>query len=220
MKNNHQQQSNVMAQDAISTSTPAIQPITANEAPITLELRRWVDFVDQINNEMGPVHQDDQMAQFIKEAEEKRKAKAEKRLDGKLRKLEIEQKAILLAKAKESIDEGRHKCESDPQVAYDYTPRPTSCINDIFRAEKERNRLIALEQEQKAALYSEVMEKRAKELGDDWPGIQEMSQDPRFDHIPKPWPGDKEIIAKAFSGPQTSHKQEPNERQPTSTAPG
>jgi hypothetical protein len=56
-----------------------------------------------------------------------------------------------------------------------------------------------------------VMEKRAKELGDDWPRIQEMSLDPRLDHIPKPWPGYKEIIAKAFPVAGTVQPKEPNE---------
>jgi hypothetical protein len=76
---------NVMAQDAISTSTPATQSTIANKAPMTLELQRWVAFVDQINNEMDPVHQNDEVAPFIKEAEDIEKAKAEKRLDARLR---------------------------------------------------------------------------------------------------------------------------------------
>jgi hypothetical protein len=38
-----------------------------------------------------------------------------------------------------------------------------------------------------------------------------MSLDPRLDHIPKPWPGYKEIIAKAFPVAGTVQPKEPNE---------
>jgi hypothetical protein len=157
------------------------------------------------------VHQDDEVAAFIKHAEEFRKTKAEKRLMAKLRKLEVEQKAILLAEAQKSMEQARHRFESQPQVPYDYTPRPPSSINDLFREEKERNELIALEREQKEELLRQVMEKRAKELGDQWPRILEMSQDPRFDHIPKLWPGYKQIIEEAFPCTSPIESQEPNE---------
>ena len=187
-----------MDRQSILPPPESTQATTANEAPITLKLRRWVDFVDQINNEMDPLHQNDEVAPFIKEAEKIRKAKAEKRLDTKLRKLEVEQKAILLAEAKESLEEGRRKFESQPQLPYDYSPRSSSSINHIFREEKVTEELKALEREQKDELLRQVMEKRAREFGDDWPRIQEMSQHPRFDHIPKPCPGYKGLIPNYF----------------------
>lgn len=181
------------------TQAPETQATTANEAAaISPKLQRWVDFVALLTNEMGPVHQDDEVAPFIKDAGDIRKAKAEKRLMAKLRKLEVEQKEILLAEAQKSLEEARRKFESEPQVPYDYTPSPSASINDIFREEKERNRLIALEREQKEELLRQVMEKRAREWGDEWPRIQEMSQDPRFDHIPKLWPGYKGLIPNYF----------------------
>ena len=105
------------------------------------------------------------VAPFIKEAEEIRKAKAEKRLHAKLRKMEVEQKAILLAEAQKSLEEARRKFESQPQLPYDYTPRPPRTIEDIFRAEKARKELIALEREQKEELLRQVMEKRAQRTG-------------------------------------------------------
>ena len=95
---------------------------------INPRLQRWVDFLELMANEMVPVHQDNEVAPFIKEAEEKRKTRAEKRLNAKLRKLEIEQKAILLAEAQKSLEEARRKFESQPQVPYDYTPGPPSSI--------------------------------------------------------------------------------------------
>jgi hypothetical protein len=165
---------------------------------INPDLQRWVDFVDQINSEMDPVHQDDEVAPFIKDAEDIKKARAKKRLNYKLRKLEVEQKAILLAEAKQSIVEARRKFKSQPQLPYDYSQRPPSSINGLFREAMEREELEALELEQKAELYKQVMEKRAKELGDDWPRVQEMSQDPRLDHIPKYWPGYRGLIPNYF----------------------
>ncbi len=203
---------NVMASEAILTPPSATQATSAtDQAEITVDLQKRLDFLDLNAVDMGPVHQDDEVAPFIKEAEEIRKAKAEKRLHAKLRKMEVEQKAILLAEVHKSLEEARRKCESQPQLPYDYTPRPPRTSEDIFRAEKAREELKALEREQKEELLRQVMEKRARELGDDWPRIQEMSKDPRFDHIPKFWPGYKEIIAKAFPGAPTASPKEPNE---------
>ena len=190
-------QSDVLAENAM-ISPPPTQPIATNEAAINPKLQRRLAFLDLEAVAIGPVHQNDEVAPFIKEAEKIRKAKAEKRLDTKLRKLEVEQKAILLAEAKESLEEARRKFESQPQLPYDYSPRSSSSINHIFREEKVTEELKALEREQKDELLRQVMEKRAREFGDDWPRIQEMSQHPRFDHIPKPCPGYKGLIPNYF----------------------
>ncbi|MGO8930509.1 MAG: hypothetical protein ACLQU3_26895 [Limisphaerales bacterium] len=213
MKNNLERHGmNVMDENAILPLPPSTQATIATaQAEITVDLQKRLDFLDLNAVEMEPVHQDDDVAPFIKDAEDIRKAKAEKRLYAKLRKMEVEQKGILLAEAQKSLAEARCKFESQPQLPYDYTPMPPTTIEDIFRAEKARNELIAIKQQQKAELYKQVMEKRAQELGEQWPGIQEMSQDVRFDHIPKPWPGYKEIIAKAFPGAPTASPKEPNE---------
>jgi hypothetical protein len=139
----------------VMTPPPSTQATTAHEpAAINPRLQKWVDFLELIAGDTGPVHQENDAAPFIKDAEEIRKMNAEKRLKAKLRRLEIEQKE---------------------------------------------------------ALYNEVMEKRARELGEEWPRMQEVSQDPRFDHIPKPWPGYEEIMAKAFPGAQTVKPEESNE---------
>src|ERR1017187_8450155 len=106
-------QSDVLAENAM-ISPPPTQPIATNEAAINPKLQRRLAFLDLEAVAIGPVHQNDEVAPFIKEAEKIRKAKAEKRLDTKLRKLEVEQKAILLAEAKESLEEGRRKFESQP----------------------------------------------------------------------------------------------------------
>ena len=132
---------------------PSNQATNANEAAaITPKLQRWVEFVNQIKHEPGPLHQGKEVAPSIKEAEEIRKMKAERRLHAKLRKMEVEQKAILLAEAQTKLAEARRKFESEPQVPYDYTPRPPSSINDLFRAKKAANELIAVEREQKEEL--------------------------------------------------------------------
>jgi hypothetical protein len=165
------------------------------EPPVDARLQRWIDFCEQAAKEA--VEEIQYEAQFIKNAEEIRKAKAEKRMMAKLKKLEIEQKAVLLAEAQKQI-------ESQDQAPYDNTPRSPSTINALFYEAKAREALRALEREQKEELLRQVMEKRAKEAGDDWPGMQEMSQDPRYDHIPKYYTGEKEIIAKAFSGLPTA----------------
>jgi hypothetical protein len=161
--------------------------------------------------EVEPVHQDDDVAPFIKDAEEKRKMRAEKRLHAKLRKLEVEQKAILLAEYQKSLEEARRNFESQPQVPYDYTPGPPSSIEDVFREEKERNRLIALEQEQKEELLKNLREQSKRECGVEWPPVYEGNEGARYDHIPKHPQFYIDMIKKAFPGPRTVKPKEPSE---------
>jgi len=141
------------------------------------------------------------LSRFEALSEKNKKARAEKRLMATLRRMEIEQKAALMVEAKEQLEAARRKFETEEPSSVDYPlpPFPVT-IEDFFRAERERERLIALEREQKEELCRQVQVKRARELGDDWPRIQAMSQDPRFDHIPKPWPGYKGIEAGSLSG--------------------
>jgi hypothetical protein len=204
MKNDPQQnEQKAMAQNAINPSpSTSTQPGNANEPPIDPRLQRWIDFCEQTAKEAVKAKKYE--AQFIKNREEIRKTKAEKRVMAKLRKLEVEQKAVLLAEAQEA----RRKFESQEHPQYDSTTaRPPSIIEDI----KAHNDLRALDREQKEELLREVMEKRAKEAGDDWPRIQAMSQDPRFDHIPKCYPGEREMIEKAFCGPSPVKPKESDE---------
>ena len=197
-------ETNIMAANAM-TASPSTKSTTANEAAIDPRLQRWISFCEQTANEV--VEDNNYEAQFIKNAEENRKARAEKRLWGKLKRMEVEQKAVLLAEAQIKMEEAHRKFESQEHAPYDYTPSLPGTIEDI----RARNRLRALEREQKEELLREVMEKRAKEAGDDWPRMQEMSQDPRFDHLPKYYPGEKEMIAKAFSGAPTVKTKESDE---------
>jgi len=185
----NQNKINVMAKDAIPPS-PSTQPTTKKEPPVDPWLQRWVEFQELARKAIDRVKDNNHMDQFIKNDDENRKARAEKRMMAKLRRMEVEQKAVLLAEAQKNLKEARHNFQS-PE---DYTPNSPSLIEDLRAWEELR----ALEREQKEELYNEVMEKRAKEAGDDWPRIQQLSQDPRFDHIPKPRPGDQNIIAKAF----------------------
>jgi hypothetical protein len=201
----------VMDRESMLTPFLSTQATIANEAAINPKLQEWVDFVDQIKSELGPVHQNDEVAPFIKEAEEKRKMKAEKKLHAKLRKIEVEQKAILLAEAKESMEKARRKFESQPQVPYDYTPGPPCCIEDIFRAEKAREDLIALEREQKEELLKNLREQSKRECGVEWPPVYEGNEGARYDHIPKPPQFYIDMIKKAFPGPQTVGEKEANE---------
>jgi hypothetical protein len=210
-------ETNVMAETAM-TPLPTTKAINANErAAIPPKLQKWVNFIELITNEMCPVHQEDEVAPFIREDEDKRKMRADKRLHAKLRNLEIEHKAILLAEAQKSMEEARRKFESQPSVPYDYAPGPPSSIEDFFREEKARNELKALELEQKEELLRQVMEKRARELGEEWPPAEDSPDTLRFDHIPKRWPGYKGLIPDYFHDHPLILPQEPNEKQPAAS---
>jgi hypothetical protein len=195
-------ETNVMAENAM-TPPASTQATTPNEPAIDPRLQRWINFCEQTAKEA--VEQSNYEAQLIKNAEENKKAKAEKRMMAKLKKLKEEQMAVLFVEAEKKIKEADRMFESQEHPHYDSTTiRPPSIIEDM----RARNDLRALEREQKAELLRQVMEKRAKEAGDDWPRMQEMSQDPRYDRIPKYYTGEKEMLAKAFSGAPTAMSKE------------
>ena len=211
MKNNQEQhQPNLMADDSM-TPSPSTQVTADNEAPISPKLQKWVDFVELIKGDKVPVHQDREVAPFIKEAEEIRKAKAEKRLNAKLRKLEVEQKQELLAEWQKSVEEARRKFESLAQIPYDYTSGPPSSINDIFREGKEREELKALELEQKAELLKNMREQSKRECGVEWPPVYEGNEGARYDHIPKHPQFYIDMIKRAFPGPANEEPKVLNE---------
>ena len=195
-----------------STLSPSSPQTTGlSEAAIHPKLQKWVDFLELIAKEVEPVHQDKDVAPFIREAEDIKKAKVEKRLDAKLRKLEVEQKAILLAEAKESIKEARRNFESQPQLPYDYTPRPPLSINDLFREAKAREELKALECEQKEELLKNMREQSKQECGVEWPPVYEGNEGARYDHIPKHPQFYIDMIKRAFPGPANEEPKVLNE---------
>lgn len=216
MKNDiEHQDTNVMASSA-TIPAPATQATSANEtAAISPKLQRWVDFIELLAKEVEPVHQDDEVAPFIKEAEERGKIRVEKRLHSKLRKLEVEQKEVLLAEAQKSMEEARRRFESQPQVPYDYTQGPPSTIEDFFRDEKARNELIALEHEQKEELLKNLREQSKRECGVEWPPVYAGNEGARYDHIPKPPQFYIDMINRTFRGVQSVTEKESNEHAAT-----
>ena len=135
------------------------------------------------------------LPQFPNTHEEIKKAKAEKRLNARLRKIEVEQKAALLEECQQREEEERRIFES--RKTQGLPPLPEE---DIFREMRQRQELRALEQEQKEELLRLVLEKRAKELGDKWPEIEAKSKMPQYDHIPLLWPSFKEFEENASAG--------------------
>ena len=188
-------ESNVMAGDTIIPPTSIRNTTATNQTPIDPDvLLRRLGFLDLMGMEVNPVHQ---------EEEDRKQMRAEKRRNYKLRTMEVEQKEILFKEAQTRLAEDRRKFEAQEESPNDYTPGLPRTINDVFRAEKARNELLAREREHKEAMYNELMEKRAEELGEQWPPTEANPDKIRFDHIPKPWPRYKEIIAQAFPGHQT-----------------
>ena len=122
MNNMNMTETNVMASNAITPATTT-QPTTANEPAINPMLQRWIDFCEQTANEVRP-WTNNYMAQFIKNAEDIKKAKAERRLNAKLKKMEVEQKAILLAEAQKRWKKLGVTLNPSHRFPYDYTTDP------------------------------------------------------------------------------------------------
>ena len=189
-----------------ATVPPPSTQSTTNEPAIDPRLKRWIEFCEQTANEA--VDQNNYEIQFIKNADEMKKARAEKRLMTKLRKREVEQKAVLLAESQNHIKETDRDLASQEHALFDYTSKPTSTVDYLFHEHKALEELRAMERELKEELLRQSIEKRAQKAGDDWPRIQQLSKDPRYDHIPKYYPGEKDLITKAFRGPQTEKPKE------------
>lgn len=170
-------QSNVMAHDAIMTPPPAAKGTTPPEqAGINSDLECRMGVLEQFQNIS------DQPPQLPDWIDETRKTRAEKRLDASLRRMEIEQKARLLAETQQRIAEARRKFESREGRNDEEIPRVPSSVEDMFQAMKAREELVAMEREQKEELLANTLESLGRQFGDNWPltlNNAETSKQPR-----------------------------------------
>jgi len=186
-------QTNVMANNAIMTPPPAAKATAAPNRSAANSDLEWRPGVAQKYQELcnQPAHLPDL-------AEESKRARAEKRLNASLRRMEIEEKAVLLAETQQKTAEARRKFESSPPTPYDHTPRFPSTLEDMFQAEKERNELLIMEKQQKEVLLRDVLAR----LRDQWPQTKEIPDTPEFDHVPRFLLASRETMDRAFeAGP-------------------
>jgi hypothetical protein len=143
--------------------------------------------------------------------DEMKRLKAEKRLNAGLRKMEREQKAHLLAEAQHKMGEARRTSESrEGGNNEELAPFP-SPVEDMFRAQKVREDLLAMEREQMERLLQETLEMQGRLLGEKWPAARDPLEAARFDHIPKPDPLYKRFIEEAFPGYHSARLEGSNE---------
>ena len=143
--------------------------------------------------------------------DETKKARAEKRLDAGLRRMEIEQKARLLAETQQRMAEARRTFESRGVAREEQMAGFPSTMEDMFQAMKAREDLLAMEREQKERLLQESLEMQGRLLGEEWPIARDPLEAARFDHIPKPDPLYKRFIEEAFPGYHSARLEGSNE---------
>jgi len=148
--------------------------------------------------------------------DEIKKARAEKRLDAGLRRMEIEQKARLLAESQQRMAEARRTFESRGVAREEEKAGFPSTMEDMFQAMKTREDLLAMEREQKERLLQESLEMQGRLLGEEWPAARDPLEAARFDHVPKHGLLYKKFLAEAFPGQQTATPQKPHEHAATS----
>jgi hypothetical protein len=102
-----------------------------------------------------------------------------------LRRMEVEQKARLLAETQQMLEEARREFELQGPVNYEETPGRPSILQEFLTAEKNRNELIAMERQQKAELLKNMREANKAEYGVEWPVTHDYPEASRYDHIPK-----------------------------------
>ena len=167
-------QSNVMADDAIMTPPAAARATAApNQSADNSDLQWRMGVLEQFQNIS------DQPPQLPDVVEEIKKARAEKRLDASLRRMEIEQKARLLAETQQRMEQARRIFESRGVAKHGEMAGFASTIDDIFREQKAREELLAMEREQKEELLANTLESLGREFGDNWQQILRNSETSR-----------------------------------------
>ena len=152
---------------------------------------------------LEPYHQmNDEGPQLPDVVEEIRKKRAEKRLDASLRRMEIEQKARLLAETQQRMEQARRTFEFQEVAKDEDTPGFPPTSEDIFREQKARQELLTMEREQKERLLEETLEMQGRLLGEEWPAARDPLEAARFDHIPKSGPLYRKLLEEAFPGQQ------------------
>ncbi len=163
-------QSNVMANDAIMTPPTAAQATAPPEqAWISSDLECRTGVLEQFQNIS------DQPPQLPHSGDEIKRARAEKRLNAALRRMETEQKARLLAEARRRID-------FLGSVKDDEMPGFPSIREDIFREQKACQELLTMEREQKEELLANALESLGREFADNWPLTLE---NPKTSELPR-----------------------------------
>lgn len=118
--------------------------------------------------------------------DEMKRLRAEKRLNARLRKMETEQKARLLAETQQRMAEARRRFDFLGSVKDDEMPGFPSTSEDMLQAMKAREELMAMEREQKKRLLQDTLEMQGRHLGEEWPA----ARDPLY----------RKFLAEAFPG--------------------
>ena len=159
-------QTNVMAENAMSTLPLTTKATTAPNQPMMNPDLEWGIGVLQEFQRMST-----QPPPPPDSADEIKRLRAERRLNASLRRLEIEQKAVLLAESQQKMAEARRIFESRSTTSDDGTSRFQSPIEDMFQAAKERQELMDMEREQKEELLKNTLESLRRDFGDNWQQI-------------------------------------------------
>jgi hypothetical protein len=195
-----------MANETMMTPPAVAKATTApNQSAVNSDLGCWMGVPEQIQN----MH--DQPPQLPDWVDETRKTRAEKRMDASLRRMEIEQKARLLAETQQRMAEARRRFESRGVAREEGNAGFPSTMEDMFQAMKAREDLLAMEREQKERLLQESLEMQGRLLGEEWPAARDPLEAVRFDHVPKHGLLYKRLLAEAFSGHHPARLEESNE---------
>jgi hypothetical protein len=188
-----------MADDAIMIPPPETKATTApNQSVVNSDLEYRMGVLERFHNLT------DQPPQLPDWVDEVKRARAEKRLDASLRRMEIEQKARLLAESQQRMAEAWRTFESRGVAREEEMAGFPSTIEDMFQAMKAREELMAMEREQKERLLQESLEMQERLLGEERPAARDPLEAARCDHIPKHGLLYKRLLAEAFPGHQTA----------------
>ena len=169
------QQSNVMDSESIPSPTPTTETNPAPKPALT----NPDCCLESVQKELN------QLPNFEDTHEEFKKARAEKRMNSRLRRIESEQRAAIMTAIEEKMEEARRNFKLREPTTDGTIPSYSSPFEQMVAEEEARNKLIAIEQEQQEAFLKYILARRELKEGeemppDDFTEILKYDKSPRF----------------------------------------
>jgi hypothetical protein len=155
------QQSIVMDKESSPAPTLPTETTNATEPAIIKFGPQWCS--ESVQKELN------QLPDFEDRYDEFKKARAEKRMDGRLRRIEAEQKTVLMAEMAQKMEEARRNFKLRKPTNDGTIPNYSSPFEQMVAEEEARNNLIAMEREQKEAFLKYILARRGLKEGEEMP---------------------------------------------------
>ena len=150
-----------MDSESIQSPTPSIETTTAPKPAAINPESHWC--FESVQRELN------QLPNLQNKCDEFKKARAEKRMNSRLRRIESEQRAAIMTAIEEKMEEARRNFKLREPTTDGTIPSYSSPFEQLVAEEEARNKLIAIEQEQKEAFLKYILARRELKEGEEMP---------------------------------------------------